>query len=227
MKQFSKLLIVAMLSTVSASAFAAKNSVYMDQIGSNTTIDVTQTGSGNQMGTEATPSSFNGNSQDITITQIGSGNFGMFTINGIGATVVSNVTGSLNTQNMTCGTDSGSTCSDTSITTSITGSNNTETINAQANSTITNSTTGDYNTTNINSKTTNLLGAFVNLTTDGNSNDITVSQDGAAGLNGFSTSISVTGASNTIGVTQSGTVDSTVQINSTGSNNNINVTSGN
>ena len=50
---------------------------------------------------------------------------------------------------------------------------------------------------------------------------ITVSQSGPAGSNGFTADVQVTGSSNTIGVTQSGTVDSNVSVHSTGSNNNI------
>jgi hypothetical protein len=73
-----------------------------------------------------------------------------------------------------------------------------------------------------------MLGARASVTTTGgDGNAITVSQTGPAGAFGFDAMVDVTGASNTIGVNQSGTVDSTVHIKSTGSNNTITVRSGN
>ena len=42
-------------------AYAANNSIYVDQIGDGTTISLTQTGSGNQIGSTAKRSSFTGN----------------------------------------------------------------------------------------------------------------------------------------------------------------------
>jgi len=65
----------------SASAFAADNSIYIDQSGDNSTIDVTQTGAGNVVrgiqgvGTSnTTPSKIYGNSNSVDIRQIGSTN---------------------------------------------------------------------------------------------------------------------------------------------------------
>jgi hypothetical protein len=72
-------LMVAM--TFSLSAFAADNSIYVDQSGDNSTIDITQTGAGNVIrgiqgvGTgNTTPAKIYGNNTAIDIQQVGSTN---------------------------------------------------------------------------------------------------------------------------------------------------------
>jgi hypothetical protein len=228
MKQFFKLLLALSLMATTPVFAQSQNTVYIDQIGSNSAIDVTQTGSNNVMGDETTKAIFRGNSQLVMITQIGSNNNSVFNIQGNGAQLTSNVTGSFNTVNASCGAAPTTACTDTVITANITGSTNNVNITAGAKSLATVDATGDNNTVGITSSTTNLLGARARVTsTGGNGNAITVSQTGTAGLNGFDATIDVTGGTNTIGVTQSGTVDSTVNIKSVGSNNTITVRSGN
>ena len=65
----------------SLSAYAADNSIYIDQSGDDSTIDITQTGAGNVVrgiqgvGTSnTTPAKIYGNSNDIDIRQIGATN---------------------------------------------------------------------------------------------------------------------------------------------------------
>jgi hypothetical protein len=114
------------------------------------------------------------------------------------------------------------------ISANITGNTNSAEIIAGAKSVATVDATGDNNKVAITSSTTNLLGAKAHFTTTGgNGNAITVSQNGPGGASGFDAMVDVTGGSNTIGVVQSGTVDSTVNIKSVGSNNTITVRSGN
>ena len=228
MKQLVKLLLALSLMATTPVFAQSQNTVYIDQIGSSSTIDVTQTGANNVMGNETTGTVFHGNSQMVTITQIGSNNNSVFNIQGNGTQLTSNVTGSFNTVNASCGAAPTTACTDTVITANVTGNTNTVNITAGAKSLATADVTGDNNTIGITSSTTNLLGARARVTTTGgNGNAITVSQTGTAGLNGFDATVDITGGSNTIGVTQSGTVDSTVNIKSVGSNNSITVRSGN
>jgi hypothetical protein len=228
MKQFFKLLLALSLMATTPVFAQSQNTVYIDQIGSNSAIDVTQTGSNNVMGDETAKAIFRGNSQLVMITQIGSNNNSVFNIQGNGAQLTSNVTGSFNTVNASCGAAPTTACTDTVITANITGSTNNVNITAGAKSLATVDATGDNNTVGITSTTTNLLGARARVSsTGGNGNAITVSQTSTAGLNGFDATVDITGGSNTIGVTQSGTVDSTVNIKSVGSNNTITVRSGN
>jgi hypothetical protein len=72
-------IMVAMI--FSASAFAADNSIYIDQSGDNSTIDITQTGAGNVVrgiqgvgSSNTTPAKIYGDSNAIDIRQIGSTN---------------------------------------------------------------------------------------------------------------------------------------------------------
>ena len=228
MKQFAKLLLALSLMATTPVFAQSQNTVYIDQIGSSSTIDVTQTGANNVVGNETNGTVFRGNSQLVMITQIGSNNNSVFNIQGNGAQLTSNVTGSFNTVNASCGAAPTTACTDTIITANITGNTNQVNVTAGAKSLATVDATGDNNTIGINSTTSNLLGARARIaTTGGNGNAITVSQSGTAGLNGFDATVDVTGGSNTIGVTQSGTVDSTVNIKSVGSNNTITVRSGN
>lgn len=204
------------------------NSVYIDQIGSNSTISMTQTGSNNRLGTSSQSTILNGNSQVITISQIGANNVGNFNIQGNSSNVTSNINGNLNTVTVDCGTTPSSSCNDTLIEANATGNNNTINTTVGAKSTAKININGDTNIAGINSSTTNLLGAKSQIDiTGGNSNTVNVNQSGPAGANGFDAKIDITGGSNTVGVTQNGTIDSTVNIKTVGSSNHITVVTGN
>lgn len=78
MKNYAKIIIAMFLSV---SAYAADNSIYIDQSGDNSTIDITQTGAGNVVrgiqgvgSSNTTPSKIKGDSNVIDIRQIGSTN---------------------------------------------------------------------------------------------------------------------------------------------------------
>jgi hypothetical protein len=53
---------------------AIASDVYIEQAGSSSTIDITQTGDGNKVGTAADVTTINGSNTDIDVTQTGSGN---------------------------------------------------------------------------------------------------------------------------------------------------------
>jgi hypothetical protein len=72
---------MVMFLLISVNVFGADNSIYIDQSGDNSTIDITQTGSGNVIrgiqgvGTSnSTPAKMYGGSSAIDIQQIGSTN---------------------------------------------------------------------------------------------------------------------------------------------------------
>lgn len=204
------------------------NSVYIDQVGSNSTITMTQTGSNNILGTQNANTILHGNSQVITISQVGANNTGNFNIQGNSSNVTSNISGNLNTVTVNCGTAPSSSCADTLIEANATGNNNTLNVTAGSKSVAKINIDGDTNSATINSSTSNLLGAKSQIDiTGGNSNIVNVSQSGPAGANGFDAKIDIVGGSNTVGVTQNGTIDSTVNIKTVGSSNTITVTTGN
>ena len=154
MKQFSRLLLALSLMATTPVFAQSQNTVYIDQIGSSSNIDVTQTGSNNVVGDETNNTIFRGNSQLVMITQIGSNNNSVFNIQGNGAQLTSNVTGSFNTVNATCGAAPTTACTDTIITANINGNTNIVNIAAGAKSLATVDATGDNNNVGITSSTT-------------------------------------------------------------------------
>jgi hypothetical protein len=219
-------LIVALTTMFMASASLAQaNLVYIDQIGNNSVIDATQTGANNIMGNETSVTKLYGNNQTVTVSQIGSNNVAALNIQGNNATVATAVTGSFNTATIECGGGIGTlaACTDTNIILNATGDHNTMTVQSGAKNTSTTNITGDTNSLLITTKTNNLLGAISSVSVVGGLNDITILQDGPAGGNGFNAKLDITGASNTIGVYQGGSVDSKVDLKSAGSNNTITV----
>lgn len=206
------------------------NSVYIDQIGSNSTIDVTQQGSNNIVGTNTSRTILWGSNQSVTISQVGSSNIAALNVQGANSVVNTIVEGSLNTVTIGCGTGgsgNNASCTDSSITANATGDSNTLSITTGSKSTASITATGDNNTATINTNTSPLVGNTATISAVGDGNTLSISQTGTAGVNGHSGTIDVTGSSNLVAVTQTGTIDTTVNVKSVGSNNNITVTTGN
>jgi len=221
---------LSLVSTDAVAQLASVNTVYIEQTGGGTIIDLTQTGSQNEAGNSSKALIFNGDNQRIAITQIGAMNILSMDIKGIGSNVTSNVNGSSNNINVNCGTAANTSCNDAIVEANITSGNYNvmDTLTNAKSVTKSNITAGDHNTLTTTNSSNNLLGAKSEIiNTSGDYNTITVIQSGTAGSNGFNSRVEVAGSTNTIAVTQSGTVDSHVNIKSTGDTNRITVNSGN
>jgi hypothetical protein len=81
--ELSKKLLTVMLLSISATSWATDNSIYIDQTGDNSTITMTQDGSGNRVkgilsngtaGTNTDPAKLVGNNQTITVNKAGPNN---------------------------------------------------------------------------------------------------------------------------------------------------------
>jgi hypothetical protein len=206
-----KILAILMTSgMLSSGAFA--NDVYVEQIGDNAIVSITQTGAGNMvngnvggLGLVDDPALILGDLNDVTISQIGSGNQISMIINngaGTGATVVVSANGNDNTQTIGCGTALSATCNAGTISSQITGNSN--------------------NTVQM------LTGGAVKSTIaiNGNWNNVTHTATGA-GLHSGEITVSgsgVSGAANAVTLTQSGALTKNAVITSNGSNNNVIVT---
>lgn len=207
-----KLLAILMASGMMTSgAFA--NDVYVEQIGDNTSVSITQTGAGNLVngnvgGTGNTDDAaiIRGDLNNVTVSQIGAGNTLSMIINnetnGTGATVVVSADGSNNTQTIGCGTALSSACNASVIRSEITGNNN--------------------NTVQT------LSGGVVQskIAVNGNYNNVTHT---ASGVGQHSGEITVSGSgtsqlANAVTLTQSGALTKNAVITSNGSNNNISIT---
>jgi hypothetical protein len=209
----SRKLLAILLASGMVSTGAWANDVYMEQIGDNSTISITQTGAGNLVngnvgGTGNTDDAaiIRGDLNDVTINQIGAGNIASIIINnennGTGSTVVVSADGSNNTQTIGCGTALSSSCNAGIIRSEITGNNN--------------------NTVQT------LSGGVVQskIAVNGNYNNVTHT---ASGVGQHSGEITVSGSgtssvANAVTLTQSGALTKNAVITSSGSNNNVVIT---
>lgn len=253
----------AMVLLLSNFTYAADNSIYVDQSGDNSTIDITQTGAGNVIrsiqgaGTSnATPAKLYGNGSLVDIRQVGSDNTANIGFNvttaagmGYGIDLTYYVTGNsgsatFNINNAGTGTAASNTIdvrqtgNSAGINLNMLGSKNSfiATTAGGSNNTITATVNADETTNNIavsgggsNGITLNLTSskATNSITMVGASNTLGLTQSGLAGTNGHAFTLNLTGSSNAFTVNQSGTIDTTVNILSTGSGNTWNITTGN
>ena len=200
-----------MAGMLSSGAFA--NDVYMEQIGDNSIISITQTGAGNTVngnvggtGNADDPAIIRGDLNNVTINQIGASNTISMIINnetsGTGSTVVVSADGSNNNQTIGCGTALSSTCNASVIRSEITG--------------------------NSNNTVQTLSGGVVQskININGNFNNVTHTASGV-GLHSGEITVSGSGTStvaHAVTLTQSGASAKNAIITSNGSNNNINIT---
>ena len=202
-------------------ANAANNSIYVDQIGDGTTISLTQTGSGNSIGSTAKRSSFTGNNNLVNVQQIGNQNAINMNVVGSGATITNTITGNNNQVDLVC--DS---CDASTIDKQITGNGNAVTM---TNDGLTNTKIkieSDNNTITMTNNTSSVAG--VNNEIDisgGNGNEVTLDQTGAASTEGHFFKLVVTGAMNLFNVGQGGTVDSKIDATVNGSSNTVTIKS--
>jgi hypothetical protein len=214
---------VAMLAVVmSVGVYAADNSIYIDQSGSNSTISITQDGYGNVVkgiaSGNSTPATIYGINNAVTVNQVGMSN-----------------TLSLGVQTTTGGTTTlpdGSTVSVPTINYSVTGNNATAVIDsnndgagASRGTYISIDQTGNSANANINVRgNNNAIKAVTsggdnnsvvatvkgntnvdNVVLTGDSNSVTITQGTALqGSNNNTVGIKASGASNTFGITQTG-----------------------
>lgn len=206
-------------------ANAASNNIYVDQIGSGSTITLTQTGTGNAIGSTTKSATINGDNNTITIEQIGNTNTMSLDIGGTGATVATTITGNSNVVDVACGAGSG-TCSTSTITNMITGDGNTLTQSSD-NLVDSNVTINSHNNTvSITNTSTAILGAKTLIDiSGGDSNNVGVTQTGVASMNGHEVGLTIIGATNVVEIKQGGTVDSKVISNITGSGNTLTIKS--
>jgi hypothetical protein len=211
--ELSRKLLAILMTAVMLSSGAFANDVYVEQIGDNSTVSITQTGAGNMVngnvgGTGNTDDMalIRGDLNDVTINQIGAGNTLSILLNnesnGTGATVVVSADGSNNNQTIGCGTALSSSCNASIIRSEITGNNN--------------------NTVQM------LSGGAVQskISVNGNWNNVTHTASGV-GLHSGEITVSgsgVSGAANAVTLTQSGALTKNAVITSNGSNSNIIVT---
>ncbi len=191
------------------------NDVYMEQIGDNSSVSVTQTGAGNVvngnvggLGAADDAAIIRGDLNNVTISQIGASNTVSMIINnetnGTGSTVVVSADGSNNNQTIGCGTALSSACNASVIRSEITGNNN-NTVQTLSGGVVQSkiSINGNYNNVTHTASGVGLHSGEITVSGSGTSsvaNAVTLTQSGASAKNAVITS---NGASNLISVTQS------------------------
>jgi hypothetical protein len=211
--ELSRKLLAILMASGMMSSGAWANDVYIEQVGDNTTVSITQTGAGNLvngnvggLGNTDDAALIKGDLNSVTISQIGASNTLSMIINnesnGTGSTVVVSADGSNNNQTIGCGTALNSNCNASIIRSEITGNNN--------------------NTVQT------LSGGVVQskIAVNGNYNNVTHTASGV-GLHNGEITVSGSGTSsvaNAVTLTQSGVSNKNAVITSNGSNNNISIT---
>lgn len=199
----TKVIVVMLLAVLGLNVVKA-NELYLDQSGDGTTINITQDGQSNRIGTQLNPIILYGDAINATITQQGSSNELDMVVNGGAASVTLSTVGNTNVQSITCGTPNSAGCSGATITTTIQGDNNTVTqaLGSGGNQRSVISITGDY--TNV---THNATGGshkaditVQSLATSGSANNITVNQSGAVMQQSI---VNASGSGITLNITQS------------------------
>ena len=212
----------ALLASSGVRAQSTTNSIYIEQVGDGSIIDLTQKGQGNKIGTEQNRIMLEGNNQTVTVTQEGNNNSiqgAIVQADNINTDVT--ITGDSNTLTYDQG-DSASVATSTQTLT-VTGDSNELTFNQGTAASATGATqtieiTGDTNTL---TSTINADDVVNTKTIAGDNNTITTLQEGTAGKN---IEMLLTGNTNTVEIKQSSTTNvDTLKINSTSNGSTITI----
>jgi hypothetical protein len=214
--ELSRKLLAILLASGMVSTGAFANDVYVEQIGDNASVSITQTGAGNMvngnvggLGSMDDKALILGDLNDVTISQIGAGNTISMIINnaanGTGATVVVSADGNSNTQTIGCGTALSSSCNAGIIRSEITGNSN-NTVQMLSGGVIQSkiSINGDWNNVTHTASGIGLHSGEITVSGSGTNlvaNAVTLTQSGATAKNAVITS---NGSNNNIVVNQSG-----------------------
>lgn len=189
--------------------------VYIDQAGSTSTIDITQTGNGNRVGSSGDASTIVGDNTDIDITQTGGSNEADIKMStGTSGSIINyDATGGTNLFNLEIDG-----AADTTVTTTITGDSNEVTVCGTLG---TAASTGVSATcaTGVQADTT-----ASTITITGDSNKVALGLDAPNATNNVTIGANVTSSFNVVNISQTGLDSPNVTLNVDGDTNAINIT---
>lgn len=212
---------------------AGDNGVFIDQVGNQAVVNVTQTGTSNTfagLNPALGPAlaKIYGDANQIGITQTGGGNTLLFGLDasslGSTNTIVYGVTGSNNQGTINCNDNGAGKCDHNQIAVTQTGDGNaTQIAMVGGNNQVSLTTTGGNNNTYSGTFTGDNIVSVTNITGGGNS--VTLSATPLSGTP-VEARLTIVGASNTVGITQTGgsVAGHYANMNITGSGNNASVT---
>ena len=206
---------LALLASLLATTAVWASDVYIDQAGSTTTIDITQTGDGNTVGSSGTASTIIGDNSDIDLTQTGSNNTAdIETATGASGTVINyDATGGSNVLDVDI-----STATDTKLTTTITGDSNEVTLCGTL-GTVATATASATCATEVSADT-----VTTTLAITGDSNKVAIGADAGSAVNTITLGANTKSDYNTINLQQTGLDVPVVTLNVDGNTNAINIT---
>ena len=212
--RINKISLALLVSLLGATAAWASD-VYIDQAGSTTTIDITQTGSGNTVGSSGTASTIIGSNSDIDVTQTGAGNTAdIETATGASDTKIDyTATGGSNILDVDI-----STATDTTVTAVITGDSNELTVCGTL-ATDASSVASATCATEVSANTTT-----TNVAVTGDGNKIAAGLDSAGAVNNITIGANTVSDYNVVNLKQTGTDTPVVTLNVDGSSNAVNIT---
>ena len=227
-------------------SLAHANEIYIEQIGDNLDLDITQDGQNNEFGDSTTDALLDGDDMTFAITQTGNTNTIDAKIKGNNYTGTWQFTGNSNNVDLTCDNTSGVNCETVTLNITATGSTNIFDVfigeSADAQNLIANFTvTGDGNVlqtevdgedavvTVVLNNSSSLSSTTLTDQTSGNSTqaggnlvDIDISGDGDSA--GHKVILDVTGGGSSYNITQSGIYDNTVNGTFTGDAQDVDIT---
>ena len=193
---------------LSFGAFAGNNDIYITQTGTGLTLTIDQIGATNTVGTSSSRATLSGTSMTVDIDQIGDSNSFLASIlQGNSSSWTWRVTGDSNTGTFAVGATGDAQNSDFDYIT--VGDSNTFswTQGAAATATGGNQDFSITGTSNAYVGTCEVVGCINNWTISGNSNDITTTQTGSAD---HQITATLTGSSNTVTIDQTDTTSTNV-----------------
>ena len=196
---------------VTTAVQAGDNGVYIDQVGNQATVNITQTGTSNTfagLNPALGPAlaKIYGDSNQVGVTQTGGGNQLLFGLDasatGSTNTIVYTVTGSNNQGTIDCNDNGAGKCDHNNIAITQTGDGNTTQLAmVGSNNNVSLTTTGGNNNNYSFTGTGDHLTSVTNIT--GGGNGVTISMMPLLGV-ASEANVTLVGASNTVGITQSG-----------------------
>lgn len=209
-------IVLALLASLLGITVAWASDVYIDQAGSTTTIDITQTGDGNRVGSAGTASTITGDTTDVDITQTGSGNAAdiKMSVGTSGSIVDYTAAGGSNILNVEIDG-----AADTKLTTTIAGDSNEVTLCGTIGTNAGLAGVSASCATGVQANTTSS-----NIAITGDRNKVAIGADAASAVNNITIGGNVTSSDNLINLSQTGLDVPNVTLNVDGNTNAINVT---
>lgn len=217
---------------------ALANEIYIDQVGDNLDLDITQDGQNNQVGTSTTDLGLTGDDMTFAITQTGNSNTIAATIKGADYTGTWTFTGNSNSVDLLCSSTSAGNCDTVTLNITTTGDSNTfdfdigETSDADS-ATVSFTIDGDNNIINSDIDGTSVAltvtmdnsASLATTSTAGDEgNALNIDIDGNGDVNGHTVTLDVTGGGSTYDIQQSGIYDNTVNATFNGDSQDVDIT---